>query len=111
MLRDGESAMGMAAYLEGAVRQLLTAKQLKSAGRTDREIAAALGGSPYAAKRTIQKAARCDEARLREALCVFAEVGCLQVQGRAKDADALLAALLRCFGGAPAADSVLFTGM
>lgn len=98
MLQNGESAMGLAAYLEGAVRQLLLARQLLDMGHMDSEVAAALGGNPYAAKQTVKKAARCREAQLVEALGLFADVGYLQVQGRARDVDALILALLKSFG-------------
>ena len=97
MLHSGESAMGLAAYLEGAVRQLLLARQLLDAGYMEREAAAALGGNPYAAKQTVKKALRCSEKQLVEALGAFADVGYLQIQGRAKDADTLVLALLKCF--------------
>ena len=97
MLREGESAMGLAAYLEGAVRQLLTARQLLDDGRTEAEILAALGGNPGAARHTVKKAERCSEAQLVEALALLADVGYLQIQGRAKDSDSLILALLKCF--------------
>ncbi len=99
MLQNGESAMGLAAYLEGAVRQLLTARQMLDARHTEKEILSALGGNPYAAKKTVQKAAKCRENQLAEALEAFADVGCLQVQGRAKDTDTLMLALIKSFGG------------
>lgn len=97
MLHSGESAMGLAAYLEGAVRQLLLARQLLDAGHMDREAAAALGGNPFAAKQTVKKAQKCSEAQLLAALEAFADVGYQQIQGRAKDVDALMLALLKSF--------------
>ena len=97
MLADGESAMGLSSYLLGASKKLLTAKQLLAQRRTEKEIAQALGGSPYAAQKTVQKAKRCDEGKLLYAVERFAAVQIDQVAGRARGEDARVLAVLECF--------------
>lgn len=97
MLKTGESAMGLAAFLEGRLRQIYAAKEYLSAGLSDEAAAKKLGGSPYAAKMTVKNAKRLPASRIRSALVAFSNVDLFQKQGRCKDADALFLAVVENF--------------
>mgnify|MGYP000761221746 FL=1 len=97
MLQSGESALGLASFLEGRVRQMLSARQLLASGMTEAAAARALGGSPYAAKKTVQAARRADDAWLRRAVQAFAGVDAQVKQGLLRERDALLLAVYRTF--------------
>ncbi len=97
LMRGGEGAMGLAAFLEGRVRLMLRARQLLDRGMGEPAIKKALGGSPYAAEMTIKNARRMSAARLISALTALTSVDALQKQGRARDTDSLLLAVMRSF--------------
>lgn len=97
MLQSGESAMGLSAFLEGRVKQMLTGKELLAAGLSEAAAVKRLGGSPYAAKMTLKNARRCSLDQLRRAVVAFGKVDLAQKQGRMQDADALLLAVLETF--------------
>lgn len=96
-LQDGESAMSIAAFLEGRLKLILRAKQYVAAGQSDQRAAASLGGSPYAAKLAVQNAKRCSMSQLEKAVLSLADVDLLQRQGKRKDVDSLLLAVLGSF--------------
>lgn len=97
MLQSGENAMGLASFLEGRVKQMLSAKLMLAAGMAEPAAIKALGGNAYAAKKTVQAARRCEEAWLRRAVRAFAGVDAQVKQGLLRDTDALLLAVLEVF--------------
>lgn len=97
MLQSGESALGLASFLEGRIKQMLSAKLLLSSGTAEPAVVKAIGGNPYAAKKTVQAARKCDEAWLRKAVQAFALVDAQLKQGLYRDNDALLLAVLEVF--------------
>lgn len=97
MLKSGESALGLAAFLEGRLKQMLVAKRLLAAGQTEPAVVKALGGNSYAAKKTVQAARKCEEAWLRQAVRTFALVDAEVKQGQLRDGDALLLAVTKVF--------------
>lgn len=50
-LQQGENALGLAAFLCGRLKLILTAREHLETGKTPEAAAKLLGGSPYAAKR------------------------------------------------------------
>lgn len=97
MLQNGDSALGLSSFLEGRFKLMLKAKQLLESGVPEKAAAKQLGGSPYAAEMTVKKAKRCSISQLTNAVIRLADVDALQKQGRMKDADALLLALVKTF--------------
>ena len=97
MLNSGESALGLASFLEGRVKQMLAARLMLAAGMAEPAVVKALGGNAYAAKKTIQAARRCKEDWLRHAVQAFAGVDAQLKQGLLRDNDALLLAVLEVF--------------
>ena len=98
LLKTGaDTSMRLASFFEGRIKQMVTAKRLLETGQTEQQAIKSLGGSPYAAKKTVQNAKRCTLRRLTEALCAFASVDYQQKMGALKDDDALLLAILRNF--------------
>lgn len=97
MLKSGESALGLASFLEGRVKQMLAARLMLAAGMAEPAVVKALGGNAYAAKKTIQAARRCSEDWLRRAVQAFAGVDAQLKQGLLREDDALLLAILEVF--------------
>lgn len=62
------------------LREVHRAAGLVEAGASERQVAKALGVSPYAAKRTAARARRADRDHLERALCAFAD---LEIEARA----------------------------
>lgn len=93
LIKSGaDTPMRLASFFEGRIKQMLIAKQLLGAGIAEQSIVKTLGGSPYAAKKTVQNARKCTSEQLVRALEAFGDVDALQKQGACKDADALLMA-------------------
>ncbi len=93
LIKSGaDTSMRLASFFEGRLKQMLIAKQMLAAGQTDQAVIKALGGSPYAAKKTVQNAKKCTMERLVHAIEAFASVDWRQKQGVMKDDDALLLA-------------------
>ncbi len=92
-----DTSMRLAAFFFGRVRQMLTARRLLDEKRGEQEIVRALGGSAYAAKKTVQNARKCTAKQLANALEALRDVDYCQKQGVMKDDDALLMALLNNF--------------
>ena len=93
LIKSGaDTSMRLASFFEGRLKQMLIAKQMLAAGQNDQAAARALGGSPYAAKKTVQNAKKCTMERLIRAIEAFAAVDWQQKQGLMKDDDALLLA-------------------
>lgn len=93
LIRSGaDTPMRLASFFEGRIKQMLIAKQLLHAGQSEQSAIKALGGSPYAAKKTVQNAKKCSTQRLTDALEAFASVDWQQKQGTRRDDDALLLA-------------------
>ncbi len=88
----GDSPMGLAAFFAGRIKQMLMAKQLLLSGQGDQSVIKALGGNPYAAKKTLQNAKKCTLQQLVKGLEAFSSVDSLQKQGIMKDEDALFLA-------------------
>lgn len=97
MLQSGESALGLASFLEGRVRQMLSARQLLASGMTEAAAARALGGSRMRRKRQCRPRAAPDDAWLRRAVQAFAGVDAQVKQGLLRERDALLLAVYRTF--------------
>lgn len=93
LIKSGaDSPMRLASFFEGRLKQMLIAKQMLSAGETEQSIIKALGGSPYAAKKTVQNARKCTLGQLVSGIENFSSVDALQKQGAIKDDDALFLA-------------------
>lgn len=92
-----DTPIRFAVFLEGRVKQMLTAKQMMELGRSEQAIVQALRGSPYAAKKTVQNARKCTMEQLIGALTDLSRVDLYQKKGVMKDSEALLLAVLRNF--------------
>lgn len=97
MLRDGESAMGLASYITGRLKTILTAKRLLAAGATDQAVTKAIGGNPKAAPFTIKRARKCSEEMLIRGIRAFSDVDWLQKNGTMAQEDALFLSLFEVF--------------
>ncbi len=94
MLADGaDTPVRLASFFEGRFRQMLLAKQMLLNGAGEQEIVKAIGGSPYAAKKTIQNAKRCALPQLAAAVEAFATALYRQTQGEGRDDMLLLTAV------------------
>lgn len=98
LLRKGEHPMAIASFLAGRYRQMLHARLLLDRKTKANDVVKALGGSPYAARKTLEEAARCDVDQLRRGLEAFLDVGYCQVTGQARDRDMLEVAILSALG-------------
>ena len=97
MLNNGESALGIASFMEGRLRQMLAVKQYQKAGMKEQEIVPALGGNPAAARYTIRDAGKLKEAKLCRVLKAFANVDYSVKSGLCTEEDALLSAVMELF--------------
>ena len=96
-LDRGETPMGLAGFLEGRLRLILTAREHLDRGLDPRAAARQLPGSPYAAQIAVKNAQKRAQADLRQAVAAFAAVDGNIKQGLYKDRDALLLAVLDTF--------------
>jgi len=97
-LREGSQApLQVASFLEGRTKQMLTARQLLDRHKPEQEIIRVLGGSPYAAKKTVAAARKSSLARLKTAVVAFANVDAKLKQGLLREDDALLIAIYHAF--------------
>jgi len=97
MRRNGQTALSIAYFLEGRLRQMLIAKELLDGGAPPREIVRALGGSPYAAEKSVTAAKKCSTDMLRKAVTRLAEVDFQLKQGLVSDDDSLFLVMFSCF--------------
>ena len=93
----GESPMGLAGFLEGRLKLILTAREHLDRGLDARAAARQLPGSPYAAQIAVKNAQKRTAADLREAVIAFSAVDVYTRQGLYRDRDALLLAVLNTF--------------
>lgn len=96
-LKNGESAMGLAAFMAGRLKLILTAREYLDMGKSPDAAAKLLGGSPYAAKKAVQSAQKRTAASLRQAVAAFEQVDIMTRQGLATDSDALLLGIFSQF--------------
>ena len=96
-LDRGETPMGLAGFLEGRLKLILTAREHLDRGLDARSAARQLPGSPYAAQIAVKNAQKRTRADLRRAVAAFADVDGNIKQGIYKDRDALLLAVLNTF--------------
>lgn len=97
MLQNGESALGVASFLEGRMKLMLRGKYLLSAGCGEQEAVRRMGGSPFAAKNMLGYAKKHSTAWIENALLLFSSVDELQKTGAMRDTDALWRAILTVF--------------
>ena len=105
MLSDGtDDPNRLASFFEGRFRLMLLAKRMLQNGAAEAEIVREIGGSPFAAKRTVANAKKCTLPQLSAAVTAFADVLGAQRRGEADSEYALLAAVFGflTFGGADA---------
>jgi len=97
-LREGSQApLQVASFMEGRAKLMLTAKQLLDARKPEQEIIRTLGGSPYAAKKTVAAARKCSLKQLKNAVIAFSDVDAKLKQGILREDDALLIAIYHAF--------------
>lgn len=96
-LDRGETPMGLAGFLEGRLKLILTAREHLDRGLDARAAARQLPGSPYAAQIAVKNAQKRTARGLRRAVAAFASVDGNIKQGIYKDRDALLLAVLNTF--------------
>ena len=96
-LDRGESPLGLAGFLEGRLKLILTAREHLDRGLDPRAAARQLPGSPYAAQIAVKNAQKRTAADLGRAVDAFASVDGFTKQGIYRDRDALLLAVLNTF--------------
>ena len=74
LLDQGESAIGMAAFLGGQLRRMLIAKSLGGAGSVPAKVTQRLGLPPWVAERITAAARRYDQETLERAVTRVAEL-------------------------------------
>jgi len=100
-LHEGsQSPLAVAAFMEGRAKQMLAARQMLDAHKSEQEIIRMLGGNAYAAKKTVAAARKSSAERLKTALIAFADVDSNLKQGILRDDDSLLIAIYRAFSKA-----------
>ena len=96
-LDRGETPLGLAGFLEGRLKLVLTAREHLDRGLDPRAAARQLPGSPYAAQIAVRNAQKRTQGDLRRAVAAFAGVDGSIKQGLYRDRDALLLAVLNTF--------------
>ncbi len=96
-LDRGETPIGLAGFLEGRLKLILTAREHLDRGLDPRAAARQLQGSSYAAEIAVKNARKRTTAGLRRAVADFASVDGNIKQGLYRDRDALLLAVLNTF--------------
>ena len=96
-LDRGETPLGLAGFLEGRLKLILTAREHLDRGLDPRSAARQLSGSPYAAQIAVKNAQKRTTEALRQAVTAFAAVDGNIKQGIYRDRDALLLAVLNTF--------------
>ena len=96
-LDRGETPLGLAGFLEGRLKLILTAREHLDRGLDPRSAARQLPGSPYAAQIAVKNAQKRTTEALRQAVTAFAAVDGNIKQGIYRDRDALLLAVLNTF--------------
>ena len=96
-LDRGETPLGLAGFLEGRLKLILTAREHLDRGLDPRSAAQQLPGSPYAAQIAVKNAQKRTTEALRQAVTAFAAVDGNIKQGIYRDRDALLLAVLNTF--------------
>lgn len=94
MLAEGQSALGLASFLSNRMKQLHLARALVDKGLRAPEIKARLGGSSFAADKTLQGAKQRDAATFARCVSAFAGVDAALKTGEADEVTSLLAAAL-----------------
>ena len=94
LIRNGQKPIEIASFLAGRFRQMLQVRQLLESGMNRDAAARALGGNPYAAKKSVEAAQKFDTAELARATMAFLNVRYLQISGQQKDRESLELALL-----------------
>ena len=94
MLAEGQSALGLASFLSNRMKQLHLARKLLDAGVRPAEIKTRLGGSPYAADKTIAGAKLREADAFARCVAAFAGVDAQLKTGELDETTALLAAAL-----------------
>lgn len=97
MLRDGESAMGLASYITGRLKSFLTVKRMLAAGESEQAVAKAIGGNPKAAPFTVKRARKCSEEMLLRGIRAFSDIDWQQKSGMMAQGDALFLSLFEVF--------------
>ena len=96
-LEREESPLGLAGFLEGRLKLILTAREQLDRGLDPRAAVRQLPGSPYAAQIAVKNAQKRTTPALRQAVAAFAAVDGNIKQGIYKERDALLLAVLNTF--------------
>lgn len=91
------SVFQLMAFFAGRLRAMLTARRLLDGGKGEGEIVKTLGGSPYAAKKSIQAAKGFQARDLEDGLLLLAEADYEGKTGRRPPREALETALVRIF--------------
>ena len=94
LIKNGQKPIEIASFLAGRFRQMLQARQLLDSGMNRDAVARALGGNPYAAKKSVEAVRQFDTAELARATMAFLNVRYLQISGQQKDRESLELALL-----------------
>ncbi|MCL2694893.1 MAG: DNA polymerase III subunit delta [Clostridiales bacterium] len=97
MQQNGETALRIAYFLQGRLRKMLIARELLETKTPPQTIIRELGGSPYAAEKSITAAKKCSLEMLRGAVIRLSEVDFKLKQGLATDSDSLFLVLFECF--------------
>lgn len=101
-LKEGESAMGLAAFMAGQLKLILTAREYLDMGKSPGAVTKMLCDKPFAvkpypAKKAVQSAQKRTAASLRQAVAAFERVDLMTRQGIAQDSDALLLGIFSQF--------------
>lgn len=96
-LKDGDSPMGIAAFLTGRLKQLLVARECLDMGQTQQSIAKQLGGNPHAVKYILRDAQKRSASELRSMIEALQQVDIMLKQGLAEDEEALMSAVFTHF--------------
>ncbi|MBQ9833045.1 MAG: DNA polymerase III subunit delta [Clostridia bacterium] len=97
LVNDGESAIGIASFIEGRIKVMLSARKLIDSGLNRNKVVALLGGHPFAAQKAHDYAKQFSAKQLIQAVCDFADVPHLKISGTLDDKEALLFAILKNF--------------
>lgn len=96
-LQSGESALGLASFMEGRMKLMLQARELLDTGAEPRSAVRQLPGSAYAAEIAVKNAQKHTAGELRRAVTSLAGVDAGVKQGLIKDTDGLLLAVFSIF--------------
>lgn len=96
LIKDGETPVGIAAFLSSRFKQMLSARECMDSGLDRAAAVKRMGGSPYYAGKVYDSARRYSRRQLIRYISALSELMDKKISGGAKEAEVLQTALISC---------------